>query len=64
MDEEKESLLGFAITEIRQRLSSDSPEIIVPFKPDILLDKCEIYCSGRGEKLKLLELARAKCNIL
>ncbi len=39
MDEEKESILGFAITEIRQRLSSDSPEIIVPFKPDILIDK-------------------------
>ena len=32
VDEEKESLLGFAITEIRQRYSSDSPEIIVPFK--------------------------------
>ena len=31
-DEEKESILGFAITEIRQRLFSDSPEIILPFK--------------------------------
>jgi excinuclease ABC subunit C len=29
IDEEKESILGFAITEIRQRLCSDSPEIIV-----------------------------------
>jgi len=37
VDEEKESLLGSAITEIRQRTLSDSPEIIVPFKPDILL---------------------------
>ncbi|MCX6300918.1 MAG: excinuclease ABC subunit UvrC [Bacteroidia bacterium] len=55
--EEKESLLGFAITEIRQRLSSDSPEIIVPFKPDILLEKVKYTIPAIGEKLKLLELA-------
>ena len=35
----RESLLGFAITEIRQRLSSDSHGNIVPFKPDILFEK-------------------------
>ena len=58
IDEEKESLLGFAITEIRQRLSSDSPEIIVPFKPDILIDKVKYIVPERGEKVKLLELAQ------
>ncbi|MCX6333930.1 MAG: excinuclease ABC subunit UvrC [Bacteroidia bacterium] len=58
VDEEKESLLGFAITEIRQRLSSDSTEIIVPFKPDILLEKIKYTIPERGEKLKLLELAQ------
>jgi excinuclease ABC subunit C len=58
VDEEKESLLGFAITEIRQRLSSDSPEIIVPFRPDILLENVKYTVPERGEKLKLLELAR------
>ena len=57
VDEEKESILGFAITEIRQRLSSDSPEIILPFKPDILLDKVKYTVPKAGEKLKLLELA-------
>jgi len=57
LDEEKESVLGFAITEIRQRLSSDSPEIIVPFKPDILLDTARYTVPKQGEKLKLLELA-------
>ena len=57
VDEEKESILGFAITEIRQRLSSDSPEIIVPFKPDILLDKVKYTVPKAGEKQKLLELA-------
>ena len=57
IDEEKEAILGFAITEIRQRLSSDSPEILVPFKPDILIDKVKYSVPLAGEKLKLLELA-------
>ncbi len=57
VDEEKESLLGFAITEIRQRLSSDSPEILVPFKPDILFKEIKYTIPKIGEKLKLLELA-------
>jgi len=57
VDEEKESLLGFAITEIRQRLSSDSPEIIVPFRPDILIERIKYTVPVKGEKLRLLELA-------
>ncbi len=57
VDEEKESILGFAITEIRQRMSSDSPEIILPFKPDILLNKIKYTVPKAGEKQKLLELA-------
>ena len=57
VEEEKESILGFAITEIRQRLASDSLEIIVPFKPDILLDKVKYTVPKAGEKQKLLELA-------
>jgi excinuclease ABC subunit C len=57
VDEEKESLLGFAITEIRQRLSSDSPEIIIPFEPDILFEKVKYTVPAKGDKLKLLELA-------
>jgi excinuclease ABC subunit C len=57
IEEEKESILGFAITEIRQRLRSDSPEIIVPFEPDLLLDKVKYTVPKAGEKQKLLELA-------
>jgi excinuclease ABC subunit C len=57
VDEETESLLGFAITEIRQRLSSDSPEIIVPLNPDIKFEKIKYTIPERGDKLKLLELA-------
>lgn len=57
VDEEKESLLGFGITEIRQRLSSDSKEIIVPFEPDILFERIKYSIPLKGDKLKLLELA-------
>jgi excinuclease ABC subunit C len=57
VEEEKESILGYAITEIRQRLSSDSREIILPFKPDLLLDNVKYTVPKAGEKQKLLELA-------
>lgn len=57
MDEERESLLGFAITELRQRFSSDSPEIIVPFKPDILFQGIRYTVPLKGDKIRLLELA-------
>ena len=57
MEEEKESLLGFGITEIRQRVSSDSPEIIIPFKPDIQLEGIKYIIPVKGDKMKLLELA-------
>jgi excinuclease ABC subunit C len=57
IDEEKEAILSFAVTEIRQRLSSDSPEIILPYKPDILLSNVKYTVPQAGEKHKLLELA-------
>jgi excinuclease ABC subunit C len=57
LEEDKEAVLGFAVTEIRQRLSSDSPEIILPFKPDILLNNVKYTVPRAGEKQKLLELA-------
>jgi excinuclease ABC subunit C len=57
MDEGKDTILSTAVTEIRQRLSSDSPEMIVPFKPDLLLDNVQYIVPKIGEKMKLLELA-------
>ena len=57
LEEEKESLLSTAVTEVRQRVSSDSPEIVVPFMPDILLDKVKYSVPQRGDRYKLLELA-------
>ncbi len=57
LEEEKESLLSTAVTEIRQRVASDSPEAVVPFMPDILLDKVKYSVPQRGDRHKLLELA-------
>lgn len=57
LEEEKESLLSTAVTEIRQRVASDSPEVLVPFMPDILLDKVKYSVPQRGDRHKLLELA-------
>ncbi len=57
MEEERESILSTAVTEIRQRVSSDSPEVIVPFMPDIQLDKIKYTVPQRGDRYKLLELA-------
>jgi excinuclease ABC subunit C len=56
-DEDKETILGFAVNEIRQKFSSDSPEIIVPFRPDIQLTNVKYVVPKQGEKLKLLELS-------
>ncbi len=57
VEEDKESVMGYAITEVRDRLDSDSPEIIVPFSPDIQLDKVKYTIPKAGEKLKLIELS-------
>jgi excinuclease ABC subunit C len=57
IDEDVKSILGFVITEIRQRLASDSKEIIVPFRPDIPLDNIKYTVPRIGDKRKLLELA-------
>jgi len=57
LEEEQESVLSTAVTEIRQRVSGDSPEVVVPFMPDILLDKVKYTVPARGDRKKLLELA-------
>jgi excinuclease ABC subunit C len=57
IDEEKESLLALGITEIRQRVNSDSAEIIVPFIPDMAPENTKYVVPGIGDKRKLLDLA-------
>ncbi|MFA6400090.1 MAG: excinuclease ABC subunit UvrC [Salinivirgaceae bacterium] len=57
VDEEKESLLLTAITEIRQRLMSTSREILVPFELDFSIENVSFLVPQRGDKKKLLDLS-------
>jgi excinuclease ABC subunit C len=57
VDEEKESLLLTAITEIRQRLMSTSREILVPFELDFTIENVTFLIPQRGDKKKLLDLS-------
>ena len=57
LDESKEELLGLGIVEMRQRFSSNSKEIIVPFLPDINMKDVEFTIPKIGDKKKLLLLS-------
>jgi excinuclease ABC subunit C len=57
IDEDRETLLTLGITEIRQRVGSNSSEIIVPFIPDMAPEKARYIVPEIGDKKKLLELA-------
>ncbi len=57
MDEVKDALLAMGIAEIRRRFGSDAAEIIVPFPPDIMLEKVKYTIPEIGDKKKLLDLA-------
>ena len=57
LDETPEELLAIAITEIRQRFESVSPEIIVPFKLDYEITGLTFTVPKIGDKKKLLELS-------
>lgn len=57
LDEDAESLLPLAIADIRERLNSNSPEIIVPFKPGMEFNNSRFLVPKIGDKKKLLELS-------
>lgn len=59
LEEKKEELLGWGIIELRKRFKSDSKEIIIPFLPDITLEKSNITFTipKIGDKKRLLELS-------
>jgi len=58
LDETPEELLSLAITEIRQRFESISPEIIVPSLPDYTLPGITYTVPKIGDKKKLLVLSQ------
>jgi excinuclease ABC subunit C len=58
LDEQPAELLGFAITNLRERFTSRSSEIIVPFEPDVMLAGITYTIPMRGDKKNLLELSQ------
>ncbi len=57
LDETKAELLALGLAEIRQKLHSDSREIILPFPIDLELKNVKIIVPQKGEKKALLELS-------
>ncbi|MDP2238081.1 MAG: excinuclease ABC subunit UvrC [Bacteroidales bacterium] len=57
LDESPQELILLAITEMRQRFVSISPEIILPFDPGFSFFDVKITVPQRGEKKQLLELS-------
>lgn len=56
-DEEKEDILSSAIVELREKLESNSKEIIIPFPLDFKLEGIKFVIPERGDRKKLLELS-------
>ncbi len=57
LDEQKEDILAIAIVELREKLKSNSKEIVLPFKIDIDLKGIQFVVPQRGDRKKLLDLA-------
>ena len=57
IEEDKETLLSYVITDVEQQLEYLANEIIVPFMPDIELKDKVYTIPQKGDKLKLLELS-------
>ena len=57
LNESDEDLLMMGIIEIRQKIYSNPREILVPFKPDMILNSIKFSVPVRGEKKKLLDLS-------
>lgn len=58
LDETPAELLIYALIELRNKFGSSSSEVIVPFNIEYPSDEIHFTVPQRGDKLKLLELAR------
>jgi len=58
LDEKDLELLAFAVTDIRNRIESNSKEVIVPLDLSAYYPNLLIRVPRRGDKLKLLELSQ------
>lgn len=57
LDESDEELLELAIVELRDRFSSNAPEIVVPFEPALEIPGVSYTVPQRGDKKQLLDLS-------
>lgn len=57
VEEKKEDILAFAILELRERLKSNSKELIVPFEVEYPIEDLKINVPVRGDRKKLLDFA-------
>jgi len=58
LDEQPAELLGYAITNLRERFKSQSREIIVPFEPDIMIAGITYTMPMKGDRKTLLDLSQ------
>lgn len=58
LDQDEESVLRYAITMMRERYNSISPELVLPFKLNTLLENVKVNVPVKGEKLQLLDMAK------
>ena len=57
LDEGPEELLARAVVDLRERLESDAPEIIVPFELEVSFPGVEVTVPKIGDKKHLLDLS-------
>jgi len=57
LEESDHDLLMLAIIDIRQKIYSNSKEILVPFRPDTQLKDIKFTVPQRGDKKKLIDLS-------
>jgi excinuclease ABC subunit C len=63
LDESEDEILSIAMIDIRQRMFSNSSEIIVPFVPEVELSGVKYVVPKQGDKLKLLELSQRNARM-
>ena len=57
IDEDKADILAMAVVELRERLHSNSKEIVVPFEINYEFKDATVVIPQRGDRKKLLDLA-------
>ncbi|CAN5188739.1 excinuclease ABC subunit UvrC [soil metagenome] len=57
VEETDDDLLQMAVVDLRERFSSMSPEVIVPFIPTVEIPGVEFFVPQRGDKKHLLDLS-------